>query len=55
MSQESGQGSGLFSHDTVPIPVYTPADSGEAHHQPVFSRAEDGSGSVVGEAAAPHA
>lgn len=55
MSQESGQGSGLFSHDTIPIQVYTPAESSDVHHQPVFSRAEDGSGSAVGEVNPPHA
>ncbi len=53
MSQESGQGSGLFSHDTVPIPVYTPAESSDIHHQPVFSRAEEVPGSVPREAMPP--
>ncbi|WP_345498326.1 hypothetical protein [Nocardia callitridis] len=54
MSQENGPVPGLFSHDTIPIEVYTATDPSEAHHRPVFS-AEDAPTSPQDPASGPTA
>lgn len=41
MSREDEHTPGLFSHETVPIPVYTPTENTTVHHRPSFSSTDD--------------